>query len=66
MATPVPVGKHKIRDAKLEALQHAARAFAQAIPTGIGFHAARRDLERTAAEYADAELVVEMRGEHAP
>jgi hypothetical protein len=63
MSTPTLTGKYKVRDAKLEALKHAARAFVRSIPTGVGFTAARRGLERAAAEYADAEDVVELRGE---
>ena len=44
MSTPTLTGKYKVRDAKLEALKHAARAFVRSIPTGVGFTAARRGL----------------------
>jgi hypothetical protein len=63
-SVPVTAGKHKIRDARREALEHAAIALANTIATGHGLFAARRALERAAVQYRDAVLAVEMgRGE---
>ena len=57
---PRPVSPHKIRDAKLAALAHAACAFANTIKDGRGLFVARRALERASVEYRDAVLAVEM------
>ena len=63
MASAILTGKHKRRDAVEARLRNAALDFANAIPTGRGLFAARRELEKAAVALRDVMLEFEMRGE---